>query len=193
MIWTAFLTAWISGMLAYQAFSIRTDATFVVSDIDQKEYLVLQGDDQQRAANIIATVKKKLDKLVLHISKGHYNNERDTNRLLSRYSSLNIVEAPWKKNITSYTTNKGEEIALCIRSKMHDKQIHELDLILYVAIHELAHVMSSTFSTKSHNREFYKHFGFLLSIAQEIGIITKTDYFNQPEEYCGISVRERII
>ena len=106
-----------------------------------------------------------------------------------------IVEAPWKDNITSYTTNKGDEIAMCIRSKEKEDQgdIHKLDKLMYVAIHELAHVMSSSYSIKSHNDEFYRNFKFLLHFAKEHNLIKKVDYFSNPEQYCGIKISEKLI
>ena len=61
-------------------------------------------------------------------------------------------------DFTSYSLNKGEKIVFCLRSE-ETKQLHDINIIMFVAIHELAHVMSVTIG---HNEEFYTNFRFLL-------------------------------
>ena len=55
----------------------------------------------------------------------------------------------------------------------------------FVAIHELAHIMSKTYG---HNEEFRKNFRWLLEQAEYAGIYTHEDYSLRPQEYCGILV-----
>ena len=196
--WSLIVGTWISGIvMMYAAESARLDATIETSHIDKREYLVLKHKDQQQAANTLARIKKILDTLVSKLE--YVQDEKKSEairRLLARYESLNLVEAPWKDGVTSYTTNKGQEIAMCLRSKSRTSpgKLHDMDTLTYVAIHEMAHVMAKSYSTgKSHNKEFYDNFRFLLHVAHENELIKKTNYLFQPEEYCGIMIAEKLI
>ena len=49
-----------------------------------------------------------------------------------------IYETSLTSNYTSYSINKGEELSFCLRSKSTGK-LHDINLLMYVAVHELAH------------------------------------------------------
>ena len=57
---------------------------------------------------------------------------------------INIMETPADEKNTSYTINKGEKIVICLRSKFLN-EIHDINTIMYVVIHELAHVACPEF------------------------------------------------
>ncbi len=56
---------------------------------------------------------------------------------------------------------------------------------MFVAIHELAHIMSLTLG---HNKEFMKNFKFLLKNAVEIGIYRNVDYSKNKTDFCGMKI-----
>ena len=87
-------------------------------------------------------------------------------------------------NSTSYSVAKGKKLVLCLRSKK-DKRIHDKNLLIFVNIHELAHIMSISYG---HNAEFMQNFKFLLNEAIEMGIYKKINFFAKPREYCGMTV-----
>jgi hypothetical protein len=74
---------------------------------------------------------------------------------------------------------------LCIRDKDENKNLHEHNLLMFVVIHELAHIMSKSIG---HNNEFYNNFKFLLNEASTLGIYYPIDFKKNPEQYCGIEV-----
>ena len=196
--WALVVSSWLVAMAGvYASRNLRMDATYVKSSIDDETYLVLKGGDKNKAANMLGKVKLNMDKLIKHLSYVDIPERKEAIlRLMKRYKHLVLVESPWQDDVTSYTTNKGEEIALCLRSKEEDNlgEIHEIDMIMYVAIHEMAHVMAESYiAGKSHNAEFYDNFGFLLSVAREKQLIDKTDYASVPEMYCGLRISEKII
>jgi hypothetical protein len=86
--------------------------------------------------------------------------------------------------------NKGEQIVFCLRSKRSRNKLHDLNLLMYVAIHECAHVACPSFG---HGAEFKKVFAFLTKVAIEIGIYQKIDFNNKPVEYCGLVITDSII
>ena len=100
-----------------------------------------------------------------------------------------IYETEPNSDLTSYSVNKGEEISFCLRSKKNDS-IHDLNLLIYVALHEMAHIACPEIG---HGPLFKKIFKFLTETAMEIGIYTKQDYKNEPIEYCGMILSSSIV
>ena len=97
---------------------------------------------------------------------------------------------PENTNYTSYTTNKGEQIVFCIRSIDPLHTIHDLNLIMYVLLHELAHVACPEYN---HTPLFKKIFRFICEEAIEMGIYVKIDFYTSPKYYCGMKINESII
>lgn len=88
---------------------------------------------------------------------------------------------------TSYTINKGDTIALCLRHKNSDKKyrIDELNTLMFVDLHELSHIATTA---EDHPPEFWRTFKFVLEEAEEIGIYEIVDYSRAPVRYCGIEI-----
>jgi hypothetical protein len=85
--------------------------------------------------------------------------------------------------------NKGEKIVLCLRQKNTNELVAK-NVILYVTIHELAHLMTSEVG---HTKTFWNNFKFILQEAVDIGIYNKTDYSKEPAKYCGIKITSSVI
>ena len=71
-----------------------------------------------------------------------------------------------------------------MRSK-DDKKIHDKNLIMFVIIHELAHLASDTYG---HNEEFMRNFRFLLQNALDMGYYQYINFMRSPKEYCGMQI-----
>jgi hypothetical protein len=100
-----------------------------------------------------------------------------------------IYETEPNSDLTSYSVNKGEELSFCLRSK-NNNNIHELNLLIYVALHEMAHIACPEIG---HGPLFKKIFKFLTEVAIEIGIYEKKDYNSEPIEYCGMILSSSIV
>ena len=75
--------------------------------------------------------------------------------LVRRTRKIYIMETPKDEKFTSYTINKGEKIVFCLRSKvLHN--IHDINTISYVCIHELSHVMCSEYGHTPLFKEIFK-------------------------------------
>src|SRR5438445_471854 len=61
-------------------------------------------------------------------------------QLKERMSNVIISESSENNGYTSYSINKGEQIVFCLRSKKDNNHLHDLNLLMYVALHEMAHV-----------------------------------------------------
>ena len=117
------------------------EVTFVRSSIDNKDYLVQNKNDKQQAADLLATVKGNLSKLVAHMNE-RYPGRSDVSRLVRKFNPDVITESSYKNKYTSYSINKGEKIVFCLRSRDENQKLVDLNTMMFVAIHELAHVMT---------------------------------------------------
>lgn len=141
--------------------------------------------DSQHAVEMIGKLELFIDKLINHLDTKYSKNEDiRVDRLIKRLHNIKLEESPDEPNTSSYTLNKGELIALCVRHK-DTKDIHDYELLQFVVIHELAHVASVS---TGHNAEFLKNFKWLLTEASEAGIYNPEDYSKNPITYCGVHV-----
>ena len=139
--------------------------------------------DFEQTADVLGKLELFIDKLLTYLYTNKKSDPR-TKRLIKRLNDISIEEAPFEPNVSSYTINKGELISLCIRNKKN-KQFHNYQTLLFVVIHELAHVASVT---KGHNKEFIDNFKWLLKIAKQANIYMPQNYSINPIEYCGVKV-----
>jgi hypothetical protein len=115
----------------------------------------------------------------------HSKGAKVVDLVLLRYNPDNLTEnAPNPKPTeTSFTVDKGKHIALCLRDTMRD--LHDYNTIMFVAIHELAHIGVEPYD---HPNEFWEAFKFLMFEATAAGVITPVDYKNKSQKYCGINI-----
>jgi predicted metal-dependent hydrolase len=162
------------------------------SIIDNKEYWVRNVKDKSIAANTLATIKLNIEKLVTYFKDNKSLFKKDTEyikNLIDRTKEINIMETPSDEKHTSYTINKGEKIVLCLRSK-YLNNIHDMNTIMYVVIHELAHVACPEYG---HTPLFKKIFVFLLKESEKINIYKSIDYRIKPQDYCGMTINEYLL
>lgn len=134
-------------------------------------------------ADRIAKLEQFSNDLMNYLSARHPKDVR-TKRLLDNLAEIKMEESPFEDDTSSYTVNKGELIALCIRNK-EDKDFHDWNTLLFVLIHELAHVASIS---TGHNQEFVRNFKWLLEQANAAGLYQPVDYSQNPITYCGVRV-----
>lgn len=165
------------------------EVEFIKSKNDNQFYLVRNLPDKQKAAETLSTLADDLDKLVKHMYAKYPDND-DVKRLYKNFNKNNISEGSPDSNYTSYSVNKGEKIVLCIRQKDTNNSFVEKNVLLYVSIHELGHLMTDEIG---HTPTFWTNFKFLLTEAVDIGIYKKVDYSKQPADFCGIKVSSSVI
>ena len=159
---------------------------YVTSTVDGREYLVQNLPDKQKAADLLANIRKNIELLVLHLEKIAPDDER-TLQIKKKLDPDNISEGTDNAKYTSYSINKGEKIVFCLRSRNEDKTLVDLNTMMFVALHEIAHV-----GTKSlgHTDEFWDNFRWLLEESIQIGIYREQDFKTKPKEYCGITITD---
>jgi hypothetical protein len=154
---------------------------------DNREYLVRNLSDKQEAAQLLADVTRNMQHLVQHMC-AKYPEDPRSKQLYENFNPSSISEGSPDSGYTSYSVNKGEKIILCLRQK--DGKFVKINTILYVAIHELGHLMTSDIG---HTDAFWKNFKFLLNEAIFIKIYTKEDYHTEPQDYCGIKINNSVL
>jgi hypothetical protein len=171
-----------------------------VEAFDKMPYLVNDLPDSQKAANVLAKIMMIMNTLVNKIIS-EYDNYSDTNTdedktyikyvrtIKDRLPYVKISESPLNSKFTSYSVNKGEELVFCIRCKT-TRKIHSLNELLYVSIHEIAHIGCPEIG---HTELFRLINLYLLKKAVCYGLYIYIDYFETNKEYCGMTLSSTIL
>lgn len=170
----------------------KTEVVYKRSTIDGNEYLVRELPDSLEAVNMLALLRKNMITLTEHLykTKDKYKDYiQYIDALNNKIKYVVINESSPNSSYTSYSINKGEQMVFCIRSKTNNK-IHDINLLMYVALHEMSHVASPTYG---HDEQFKKVFSFLATRAVELRLYNKIEFKTNPTEYCGLVISESII
>jgi hypothetical protein len=171
------------------------DMTYVISDIDNQYYLVRNVSDKQQAANTLARMRQNL----INLSKYLYENKNNEENkkyieyidiLHNKINDIIILESTQDSIYTSYSVNKGEQIVFCVRS-IKSYNIHDINLMMYVALHEISHVACPVYD--NHGPLFREIFAFITNTAINMKIYTKIDFNKNEEEYCGLNITDSIV
>ena len=113
-----------------------------------------------------------------------------TNLLKKNMGYIEIRESSSDSKFTSYTVNKGEELVVCIRSRNRKNELHDINTLMYVVIHEMAHMACPEIG---HTKLFYEINKYLLNCAIKINLYQHVNYSSSPIEYCGIMLNDNIL
>ena len=154
------------------------------SSNNDQEYLVQDFKDSKTVANTFSKIENKINKFV-NILINKYPNDQRIIRLKNNLKNIKYEESPFNDNTSSFTINKGELMSICIRHKKDRTKFHDMNTLMFVIIHELAHVMSVSIG---HGEEFMKNFRFLLKESKKALIYNPIDYSEKNMNYCGVDV-----
>lgn len=159
----------------------------IISDVDGKTYCVRERRKLEMAADMLAATTSNMQKLVDHCYR-KFPDRGNVQRLKEGFNPKTIQETLPTSEFTAYSENKGEKIAFCLDKKKSGKGgLIDPNTLMFVAIHELAHVASASVG---HTDEFWKNFKFLLVEAEKIGIYKPVDYKANSQEYCGMEITD---
>jgi hypothetical protein len=167
----------------------------IIKGIDGHKYYVRENFDKDKAVDVLYELRTKLKRLIEYIEENSTNDKEfptykeNINLIKNKIDTVVIKETPKTSSYTSYTVNKGEELFLCIRSKSTN-EIHDVNDLLYVAIHEIAHIGCPEIG---HTNLFFKINLYLLKKAVEFNLYDDVDYKKLPREYCGIPLNNSIL
>jgi predicted metal-dependent hydrolase len=156
------------------------------SFIDNQYYTVRNDINKEQAANILANIKHKSITLINKLVK-EYPTNKDILRLYKRFNPNNIFETTYKKNYTSYSVNKGEQIYICLRNI--NKDFENINTIFFVMMHELAHLMTEKYDLNNlHSNIFWNNFKLLEDKAVSYNLYNYVDYSKNPQKYCNTTI-----
>lgn len=162
----------------------------VKSTIDGQTYSVRDLPDKQEAANTMAKVRLKMNKLKLHL-EATFPDKPQVKQLSRNFeaTSSRIREATPEAEFTSYSVNKGESVYFCLRQRDGDDEslVHE-DIVTFVAIHEMGHMITKTIG---HGPDFWNNFAWLLQEAERIDVYKHRDFRAHPVSYCGMKITDQ--
>ena len=96
-----------------------------------------------------------------------YKLKDDIARLIANFNPDAFSETTPDAKYTSYSVNKGEKIVFCLRDKKDGEELVKENIMTFVAIHELGHLMTKSIG---HEPEFWNSFKLLLKIAIDNGL-----------------------
>jgi hypothetical protein len=102
--------------------------------------------------------------------------------LVEGFNPRSISETLPTSELSAYSENKGQKIAFCLSKSKNGSKLIDLNTLTFVALHELAHIMTSSIG---HKQDFWENFKFLIENAKKAGIYNPEDYKKSPQEYCG--------
>jgi hypothetical protein len=156
----------------------------VISSVDGERYCVRERQHLNKAADLLATTALSMSKVVEYCNQ-NYHDDDAVKRLVSRYDPIQIKETLPTSEFTAYSENKGQKMALCVNKKRDGTKLIDQNTLTFVALHELAHIMSVSIG---HTKEFWQNFKFLLDRGVEIGVYAPVDYSKTPTQYCGMDL-----
>jgi hypothetical protein len=159
---------------------------------DGRAYFVQDLPNKKEAVEMLATIKGNMDKVAAFYAQEEFVSDPTAKNLVDRYNPHSIMENSMTSKDTSYSENKGEKIVICLRDKTNPPgyPLVDLNTVMFVVLHEMAHLMTTELSTGKHTPEFWANFRRLLQDASQIGVYQPINYSRSPVPYCGMEITD---
>jgi hypothetical protein len=169
------------------------------SSLDNNYYKVRSNDNRQQKADLLALIKLKLGVIVENLAKSQYSLNPSVQRLMANWSKgVSVKEIGNMESDAAYVINK-QYMSFCLPSDVGNSP-DNINLMTYVGIHELSHVMSNEIG---HGSEFIENFEFLLNFAktltyfdpvleQTLPVYIQLNKMNTADNYCGVPIKNSI-
>lgn len=161
----------------------------VKSSVDGHMYQVRDMPDKQEAADLLARVRQRMQKLYNYLI-ATYPEKLQVKQLKQNFKPepSRISESTPDAEHTSYSVNKGESVHFCLRQRQgNNESLVKENIMIFVALHEMAHMITPTIG---HGPDFWNNFGWLLKIAEDQGIYKYEDFSAHPVSYCGVKITD---
>ena len=172
---------------------------YIKSNLDNKYYRVRSKEGKEGKADLLAIINIKLNTIVNSLADSNYSSNLNVQRLVSNWrKGVTIKEIGKMETDAAYVINK-QYMSFCLPENT-SKSLDNVNLMTYVGIHELSHVMSSE---TGHGSEFIKNFQFLLDYSKKLfyfdpllktnmPIYIQLNKLNTADNYCGVSLQNSI-
>jgi hypothetical protein len=188
----------VAVMIMILALCSKGDVQSVVAN-DGNTYIIRRGHNKsmeflQESANVLSKLNQRILELINYL-RMHSPDEPSAKALARIYNYTVLSEAVIDSRYTSFTVNK-KDIHMCIRTRNSEEQVYDIDLLMYVVLHELAHMCnydSNGVPIVGHGPEFKHVFRLFVESAVRAGVYKYTDYSDKPTEYCGMILNSSIL
>lgn len=196
-------------IFVYYIKNTKRNVTLVKSSFDNQMYFVRNLPDKVEAANRLAYIRSNLSQVVNYIKskspeflyKTYVKGDKmETQMSITEFTScINQLKRKYRNKseifsentpdskYTSLSVNKGEELIFCLRLKKEGDILVPKNTILFVALHELSHLMTKTIG---HGEDFWRNFRFILKVSISQNIYKPIDFVKNPQPYCGIKITD---
>ncbi len=182
-----FIVAFISICIYIYLQKDDFDLKCIVSGVNGKTFCVRDRQNIDKAADLLAETVDKMQSLVDHLNE-KYPEQENVQRLVKNFDADKIKEILPNSSHTAYTENK-KNMSFCLNVKKNrlDGKLIDPHTLLFVAIHEMAHVCTKSIG---HKTEFWENFKFLLTEAKIAGIHEPKNYKEEPKQYCSTFITD---
>lgn len=149
----------------------------LLMDIDKNIIKLINAFNSKYTNISNINICKKQKKLLTSI-KHKLNKTYKSSSLQENFPTIVAKEV-------SYNVDKGKIISICLRNYENPDTFHNLNELMFVAIHEIAHSCNESYG---HDTKFWKVFRILLEVAVENNIYTNINYQKQVKNYCSMSI-----
>lgn len=182
---------------------VYSESLYIESDIDNNSYLIRRGKNKtpeylKESADTLAEINNRVKKLVEYLYNKYKDDKSKSHfiiKLKENYNSSILSEAAIDKRYTTYTIDK-KDMHICLRTRDDHEKLYDINLLMYVVLHELAHLCNyspSGIPIQGHGIEFKHIFRLLVQEAINIGIYRYEDYVKKPRNYCGMVISSTIL
>ncbi len=178
------VTKYIKGLFGSNA---SYPTIYMKSTIDGRDYKVRDLPDKQEAANLLAKLRIRLEKMMEYLVRT-YPNKPQVQRLKANFKAdpNRIFESTPDAEHTSYSVNKGESVYFCLRQRDNNQLVNE-NIMMFVALHEMSHMITQDIG---HTPDFWNNFGWLLREAESQKLYVPEDFKAHPTMYCGVRITD---
>lgn len=160
-----------------------------LSTVDNKLYKVREPNKQLKA-NLLAVLNSKLNIITFSLKNDpKYNKQQNVLRLINNWDSgVTMKEVGRLESDAAYVINK-KHMSFCLKD-FNSLDLPDVNLLTYVGIHELSHIMSDEVG---HGDEFKLNFKFLLDYSKGLKyngdqLYISLNQIKTPDNYCGVSI-----
>jgi hypothetical protein len=198
------VTVMMIGVIGYDYFYQLVEGTYERSTIDGNLYYIMKPGPGTplyfgvQSANALAEINIRVQRLIDTVAVKYAQDStygHIVKILQANYNYKIISEAAIDKRYTTYTIDK-ESVHICLRTRDTSEQVYDTNTLMYVVIHELAHLCNYDKKLRGingHGQEFKNIFRMLTREAMTLNIYEYIDYSKTPQEYCGIVINSSIV
>ena len=153
----------------------------------KNRYLYISSNDDLADAVVqrLKDVTDYVTSITTYCDENDFPDKERALRLKQRWSIVELYEISQNDTNIAYLVDKNKALRLCVRKNYTEGELEDINTMMFVILHELAHMMSASYG---HNDEFKTNFLELIKIANFLEIYNPVHYSETPTPYCSIVI-----